>query len=70
MTTEQRIRLTAHAKFRVFITPRKRCAAGFTISGTDGTKTTVSSKRTALEFLRAIVRCQPVRAFTLKPAKR
>lgn len=68
MTVEDRIRLAAHGKFRVYITSRKRSASGFTVVGTDGTKTTVPSKRIALEFLRAIVRCQPVRAFTLKPA--
>ena len=70
MTLEDRIRIAAHGKVRVYISGRKRATKGFTVTADDGVvKTTLPSKRIALQFLLAIVRCQPVRKFTLKPNK-
>ena len=70
MSTEDRIRVTAHGKVRVSITNRKRCAGGFRIEASDGTRCTLPSKRIALQFLLAIVRTSPVRTFELRPATR
>ena len=69
MKIEDRIRLAAHSKIRVFITVRKRSQKGFRIRCTDGTNTSLPSRRIALQFLYAIVRCQPVRKFYLEPAR-
>jgi hypothetical protein len=69
MKIEDRIRLAAHGKVRVFITARKRSQKGFTIRVNDGTQTTLPSKLIALQFLLAIVRCQPVKTFSLEPAR-
>jgi len=70
MNIEDRIRMTMHDKVRIVISRRKRSQTGFTISGTDGTKATFPTKHVALQFLLAIVRCQPVRTFELKPTGR
>lgn len=70
MTVEDRIRMTAHNKVRVVITRQKRSQHGFLIVGSDGTKSTLPSKRIALQFLLAIVRCAPLRSFELRPARR
>ena len=75
MSTEDKIRLAAHGKVRVFITGRKRSAKGFTITMDYGSvvpsraSTDLPSKRIALQFLLAIVRCQPIKTFTLKPKR-
>jgi hypothetical protein len=70
VSIEDRIRNAAQSKVRVSITGRKRCNAGFTIAASDGTRTTLPSKRIALQFLLAIVRCATVRTFELKAATR
>lgn len=69
MTIEDKIRLKAHGKIRVSITARKRNKAGFVVTGPNGVNCKLPSRRIALQFLLAIVRCQAERQFTLKPAK-
>ena len=70
MTIEDKIRLKAHGKIRVSITRRKRCRGGFEIAwGEPPLTKKFPSRKVALQFLLAIVRCQPVQQFTLKPAK-
>lgn len=66
MSIDDRIRMTAHGKVRVFITGRKRSASGFSVTSTDGSKVTLPSKVIALQFLLAIVRCAPAQTFSLK----
>jgi hypothetical protein len=69
MKLEDRIRMTAHGKVRVFITKRTRSARGFVVMGNDGSVCTLPSKRIALQFLLAIVRCYPARKFSITPAR-
>lgn len=69
MTIEDRIRITAHSHVRISITRRKRCRGGFTITAPNGICREFPSRAIALQFLLAIVRCQRIRYFTLKPAK-
>jgi hypothetical protein len=70
MSIEDRIRQAARDKVRVNITGRKRCAAGFSITASDGTNAKLPTRQIALQFLLAAVRCTAPRTFTLKPAKR
>lgn len=58
MKIEDRIRMHAHNKVRVHITKRKRSGRGFTVTAPDGTAAHFPTKRIALQFLLAIVRCQ------------
>lgn len=69
MKIEDRIRQTAHGKVRVFITTRKRSAKGFVVMASDGSHCRLPSKRIALQFLLAVVRCHPASKFSLMPAK-
>jgi hypothetical protein len=70
MNLEAKIRRAAQSKVLVSITRRTRSAGGFTITATDGTRTTLPSKRIALQFLLAIVRCWPVLRFEILPARK
>jgi hypothetical protein len=69
VTIEDQIRLKAHNAVMVYITNRRRCAADFRITSTDGTSCVLPSRWIALAFLLAIVRCQPHREFKLMPNK-
>ncbi len=69
MKTEQRIREALDTKTRLTITTVTRCKAGFVVMASDGTVQRFPSKKIALQFLLAIVRCTPVRSFSLKAVK-
>lgn len=69
MTVEDKIRAKSHWKMRVWITKRRRSRAGFIVARPDGTQSVHPTRKEALQALYAVIRCEPLRQFTLSVRK-
>jgi hypothetical protein len=69
VTIEEKIREAAATKIRVTITGVRRSKHGFLIMASDGSVKTLPTRKIALQALYAVVRCAPVRIFTVKAVR-